>query len=269
MILNDIFYILQLQIYEKYLHKYFANTIFIGKQVISLPSCHSTNDITASLVPKGSLFDGAVIVTDHQTAGRGQRGNVWEAAPGQNLTFSIWLKPTFLAIEEQFYLNIITSLAIADFLKDYVNEGVSIKWPNDIYWYDSKLGGILIENTLRQGLIEHVIVGIGLNINQQKFGSDKAISLANICHQEFSLDALLHQLLASIESRYLQLKKGNRKQLLAEYLSKLYWFGEERVFQGKDYFTGEICGIDEIGRLKIKTSAGVRRFDVKEVAFVK
>src|SRR5690606_2664881 len=97
---------------RKYLHKYFANTVFMGKQILSLPSCHSTNDIIAKLVPEKSLFEGAVVVTDHQTAGKGQRGNSWEAEPGKNLTFSVLLHPSFLSIDDQFYLYIVTALGI-------------------------------------------------------------------------------------------------------------------------------------------------------------
>lgn len=251
------------------MHKYFANTIFMGKQVVFLPSCHSTNDIAAQLVPEGKLLEGAIVITDHQTAGRGQRGNAWEAAPGKNLTFSLLLKPAFLAIEAQFYLNIIISLAIADFLKGYIEDGVAIKWPNDIYCHDAKMGGILIENALRKGRIEHAIIGIGLNINQKHFASEKATSLANSCIQEFDLEALLHRLLGSIETRYIQLKNGKYQLLLKEYLSKLYWFGENRTFKDSDYFTGTICGIDEIGRLMIATNTGIKKFGIKEVAFIR
>lgn len=250
------------------MHKYFANTIFIGKQVVFLPSCHSTNDIAAKLVPEGKLLEGAIVMTDHQTAGRGQRGSSWEAAPGKNLTFSVVLKPHFLPIRSQFFLNIFTSLTIIDFLKAYVNKGLNIKWPNDIYCNNSKLGGILIENTLRKGTIEYTIIGIGLNINQQCFATEKATSLAQVCQKEFELETLLHQLLVFMEVRYLQLKNGKHQLLLDEYLSKLYWMGEERVFKAADHFTGEICGIDEIGRLMIKTAGGIRKFDVKEVAFI-
>lgn len=250
------------------MHKYFANTLFIGKQVVFLPTCHSTNDIAAKLVPEGKLQEGAIVITNHQTAGKGQRGNTWDTDPGKNLTFSLFLKPNFLAIQSQFFLNIFTSLAIADFLKTYVKQGIAVKWPNDIYINDGKLGGILIENAIRKGNIEYAIVGIGLNINQQHFSTEKATSLAHVCQQEFDLESLLHPLLHYIETRYLQLKVGKYKILLQDYLSKLYWMGEERVFKANERFTGEICGIDEIGRLMIKTKEGIRKFDVKEVSFV-
>lgn len=237
--------------------------------MLSLPSCHSTNDILAKLVPKRELFEGAVVVADHQTAGKGQRGNSWEAEPGKNLTFSILLKPTFLAIEEQFYLYIISALGIYDFLKEYMSQGIQIKWPNDVLYYDSKIAGVLIENTIRSRTIDNTIVGIGLNINQIEFKNDNAVSLAMLCKQEFQLEALLQELVLCLEKRYLQLKNNKQNILMEDYLAHLYWLGEKRMFHAGEYFTGEIQGIDERGRLKILSNGRIRLFNFKEVSFVK
>ena len=252
------------------MHKYFANTLFIGKHVIYLPTCHSTNDMTASLVPENKLFNGSVVMTNNQTAGRGQRGNSWDSAPGKNLTFSIFLKPDFLDVENQFYLNIITSLGVCNFLDEYIRDEIAIKWPNDIYHNNLKMGGILIENALRRGLIEYTIVGVGLNVNQDSFPIPTATSMSMVCNQEFDLEALMQELLKSIEYYYLKLRKGRNEELLEAYLARLYWMGEDRVFRNNGgFFSGEIVGIDAIGRLLIKTASGTRAFNVKEVEFVK
>lgn len=259
---------MQLQIYKKYLHKYFANNTFIGKQIVYLPSCHSTNDIAAKMVPERQLLEGGIVITDEQTSGKGQRGNSWEAAKGQNLTFSVMLKPSFLSLSSQFYLNILSSLAIADTLFGYVSEGLAIKWPNDIYVGQAKLGGILIENTIRGHMIEHSIIGIGLNINQRDFTSPKASSMALVCGRTFILENVLAKLLGHLERRYLQLKNHQHSRLKAEYLEKLYWRDQKRTFKDNDYFIGTIRGIDEIGQLIIETASGVRKFGVKEVRFV-
>ena len=220
------------------------------------------------MVPQGQLLEGSIVITDEQTSGRGQRGNAWEAAKRQNLTFSVMLKPSFLPLSSQFYLNIFSSLAIADTLFGYVPEGLAIKWPNDIYVGQAKLGGILIENTIRGHMIEHSIIGIGLNINQKDFSSPKASSMALICGREFILEDILAELLAHLENRYLQLKGRHYSRLKTEYLENLYWMGEKRIFKDTDYFEGTICGIDETGQLMVETATGVRRFGVKEVSFV-
>lgn len=252
------------------MHKYFANTLFIGKQVIYLPTCHSTNDMTAKLVPEKRLSDGAVVVTNDQTAGRGQRGNSWEASPGKNLTFSLYLKTHFLDIENQFYLNIITSLGVCDFLNGYIQEEIKIKWPNDIYYRDNKIGGILIENVIRKGGIEYSIIGIGLNINQSLFNAINATSMSLICNQKFDLEVLLQELLLNFEPQFLKLKRGAFQSLHNSYLQRLYWMDESRVYMtNNEYFEGTICGIDKIGRLLIRTEEVIQAYNIKEVSFVK
>lgn len=251
------------------MHKIFTNTNFIGKNVIYLPTCHSTNDIAAETAAKFATSEGTIIITDNQTAGKGQRGNTWEAEAGKNLTLSIVLKPHFLDISEQFFLNIIISLAIYDLFSQYINHGLSIKWPNDIYFYNNKLGGILIENSLKNNQLENVVVGIGLNINQSKFKNDNAVSLGKVCNQQFNLDELLNLLLQNIETRYFQLKKNRKDLVLKDYLKVLYWINEKHLFKAEQIFEGEIKGIDEVGRLVILENNVLRYFNNKEVVFFK
>lgn len=251
------------------MHKIFTNTIFIGKNVIYLPQCHSTNDIAAEMVSKDKSFEGTVVFTDNQISGKGQRGNSWEAEPGKNLTFSIILKPHFLDISEQFFLNIIISLAIHDLLLQYIGQGLTIKWPNDIFYHDNKLGGILIESSIKNNHLENVIVGIGLNVNQISFTSANAISLAIINNQSFDLKEILALLLSHIEKRYFQLKKLEFSLILKDYLQRLYWINEKHFFKAEEIFEGEIKGVDKIGRLMIQTAEETRYFNNKEVSFMK
>ena len=248
----------------------FAQTLFLGKNVINLPECHSTNTYAAGLLAEKGASEGTVVTTEHQTAGRGQRGNSWEAAAGKNLTFSLILKPSFLQIQEQFYLNIITSLAIFDLLTEFLPFGLAIKWPNDLYYYKQKLAGILIENSLKNTNLEWSVLGIGLNVNQSSFQNENAGSLVSITGREFSRAELLEKLLLRIEHRYLQLRSGERQELRKEYLSRLYWLGEFHTFRsGGDDFTGKIIGIDKLGRLAVVNRQNeVRYFGMKEIEFV-
>ncbi|MEE1168368.1 MAG: biotin--[acetyl-CoA-carboxylase] ligase, partial [Alistipes sp.] len=111
------------------------------------------------------------IWSEHQTAGRGQRGHTWHSVEGENVTFSVVLKPTFLPVVEQFLLSEIVAISLVDTMKEY---GIDcrIKWTNDLYAGDSKLAGVLIEHSLSVEGIARTIVGIGLNINQVDFPSD-------------------------------------------------------------------------------------------------
>ena len=128
-----------------------SNTLFTGNQIIYLKECQSTNDVLAELSKQATVFEGAIVITDHQLGGRGQRGNVWEANPGDNLTLSLLYKPFFVQVQFPFGLNIAVSLGIFDVLNEYLPQKVKIKWPNDIYKGNKKISGILVESEI-QGL---------------------------------------------------------------------------------------------------------------------
>jgi BirA family transcriptional regulator, biotin operon repressor / biotin---[acetyl-CoA-carboxylase] ligase len=251
------------------LYKIPANTLFVGKNLVFVPECHSTNLLAHDLSQMQNTPEGTTVITNNQTAGRGQRGNSWEAEPGKNLTLSVILKPSFLLTKDQFFLNIFTSLAIHDLLVDKTNAIVRIKWPNDIIVDDKKISGILIENQIRGSQVSISVVGIGLNVNQTNFATDSATSLHHF-RGMVSLQELFEELSENIESRYLQLRAGNYQLLKQDYMSKLYWMGEERKFaSAESTFAGVIQGIDEFGRLSVGTDAGTRTFDLKEISYVR
>ena len=237
-----------------------------------MPTCHSTNDIATQMIQSGeNVFEGTVIVTDNQTAGRGQRGNTWEASVGENLTFSIIFKPNFLKASDQFQLNVAVSLGVFDFLSEFIDEGLTVKWSNDIYYGSQKMGGILIENTLQGYQIGHSVVGIGLNINQTQFNNLRATSLRNITQnpQHYDLSDLLKKLLESIEKSYLKIKNKEYEPLKMRYLANLFRFEEYHCFRKNgQQFLGKIMGIDNTGKLGIETEGMVLYFDFKEVEFV-
>ncbi len=251
------------------MYKILANTIFLGKQVLFLPVCHSTNDKALELIRSGQVGDGAIVICDHQTAGRGQRGNSWEAESGQNLTFSLVLKPSFLDISEQFYLNMMVSNAIRALLQDYLPD-LRVKWPNDLVVPGKgKIGGILIENILTMSAWEYAVVGIGLNVNQQRFTNAKATSLAEITGGRFELEELFRLLVVELERGIIGLKKGRLDEIRQDYLRHLFLKDQWAVFRENDVeFEGRIVGISGEGKLQLAFPDGrVRSFGLKEISF--
>lgn len=249
------------------MHKFFAKTQFLGKKVLFLPQCHSTNDIAMSLVNNGHASEGMVVMTDRQTAGKGQRGNSWETEPEKNLTYSVILKPDFVSALSAFDLHLVVSLAISDFLKRELGDEVKVKWPNDIYFGEKKLCGILIENTVRGANIDYSVIGIGLNVNQQQFELPKATSMRISANREFSLDVVAEEIILGVEKRYEELKSG--EDLWSDYLSRLFRIGENCRYQdGKGVFNGRIVGVNKSGQLEIATDSGLRSFNFKEVSFL-
>jgi BirA family transcriptional regulator, biotin operon repressor / biotin---[acetyl-CoA-carboxylase] ligase len=251
------------------LYKIRTNTLFIGQNQVFVPQCHSTNSLAAELMRKKDFSEGTLFITDHQTAGRGQRGNSWEADPRKNLTFSLLLKPSFLLAAEQFYLTIVVSLALHEFLTSRLGDEVKIKWPNDILVNDRKICGILIENTLTGDTIQHCIVGIGLNVNQTTFSIPSPTSMRLVAHQEFDLAAELGLILEKLESSYLHLRSGKNDSLKQKYLNRLYWLGVRHQFRSEGkVFTGVITGVGENGSLNILHDGREISFDLKEISFV-
>lgn len=246
-----------------------ANTLFTGKPLIYLPTCHSTNDVAAQLLTTTAVTEGTVIITSGQTAGKGQRGNSWETEPGKNLTFSLVLKPVFLHPGIQFRLNICISLAVSDFLTKYLGEKVKIKWPNDLFYENKKICGMLMQNHLKKNQIESSVVGIGINVNQEVFKEKKAASLKKITGKEFNCESLLPELLECLEGRYLQLRNGNYEQLKEKYLQTLLGYSVIHTFRANNItFQGVIKGIDETGKLMVEKQEGIKLYDFKEIEFL-
>jgi len=253
------------------LYKIYPKTLFIGQIIQYLPSCQSTNDEAANLIAQATPNEGLLVITDNQMAGRGQRGNQWEAKPGENLTFSLILSPSFLMATDQFWLNMAISLGIYDTLHPLIGPSLRIKWPNDIYVGDQKLGGILIENTLHGYSIAWSVVGMGLNVNQTEFAHSTATSLQ--CQaplpNAYDLPGLLSRLCETLEQRYLQILSGQRSSLKTNYLQILYRYQEEHSFESEgQYFRGIICGVDDTGRLAISIDGKIKYFGFKEVSFL-
>jgi BirA family biotin operon repressor/biotin-[acetyl-CoA-carboxylase] ligase len=248
------------------------STLFIGQNLVKLSEVNSTNTYLKELVSKSEpLIDGTVIMADHQFAGRGQKSNVWISKKGENLTFSIYLKTSFLAVNEQFFLNIAVCLGITDWLISLLKHDCSIKWPNDIFYKNRKLGGILIENITKGYQLKESIVGIGLNINQTDFEhlEDNATSIAKILHQNYDLTNLLAQICGAIEKRYLQLRSGQKLLLNAEYQSRLFLLNQSNNFEIDNRIVeGKIKGVTPEGYLIIEIDGENHQFDLKTVKFI-
>ena len=204
------------------------------------------------------------VVADYQTAGRGCGTNRWESERGKNLLFSILLHPTEVAATKQFWISMAVSLAICEALGQYIGD-LSIKWPNDIYWRNGKIGGILIENTLKGGIIKDSIIGIGLNVNQRHFQSDapNPVSIWQICEQETNREQLMQNILECL-NHYLY------QDIKTQYRAMLYRRRGFHPYVDKNgAFMGEIVDVEDDGHLLLRDDDGCeRRYAYKEVQFV-
>ena len=231
----------------------------------------STNDHMLAMLKDGNPAEGTVIYTGFQTGGRGHMGNTWESEKGKNLLFSILLFPDFLLPSGQFELSKIVSLALTDVVGMYSSK-VLIKWPNDILVNGKKIAGILIENVVTFNRITRCIVGIGLNVNQEKFSSDipNPTSLLLEARCQFDMTDLLNQAIKRIEYWYNLLYQDNLDQIDREYLKRLYRMNELSEFSEKGKkFKARIIGIKPMGELIVETSEGNRlTLGFKDVEFL-
>ena len=269
----------------------FYNQLYCGcefslevmKKRYHLPEVQSTNTYLLDLLAQGTtLPDTTVIYTFRQTAGRGQMGNSWESEPDKNILFSMLLCPTFLPIREQFLLSQICSLGIVEALDELIrtqhlqNEvKLSIKWPNDIYAGDGKLCGILIENRLMGGTLQHSVLGVGINVNQEKWigNAPNPISLKLLGVETDPL-TVLDLVTKHIVELYHALRdnKEMANVIRERYMQRLYrkdgyyaYYDPEK----DDHFDAEIAGVDPQGPLLLRLPSGEERsYWFKEVKFV-
>ena len=240
--------------------------------IIRLPEIKSTNSYAIELLSKERPTEGCVIITDHQTAGKGTDTNTWESEKGKNLTFSLILYPA-LAADQQFILNKAVALGIYEFLRaELPGHRVSIKWPNDLCIVDKKICGILIQNSVTGNKLEYMVVGIGLNVNQTLFTSDapNPVSMKMVTGTEFNLDEILQKLLHSIFLRYTHCNPRTTRKIESEYLTALY-----RLEEWHDYLVkgvkvhSKITGTNAYGQLLLENQTGETIVcDLKEVKFI-
>jgi BirA family biotin operon repressor/biotin-[acetyl-CoA-carboxylase] ligase len=246
--------------------------LFVGQNLIIIKQIDSTNNfLKNSLSNSKPLTEGTVIMAESQYAGRGQQQNRWHSEDGKNLTFSLLLKPAFLPLAQQFDLTRAISLGIINALEPLLGDGLKIKWPNDIYYADGKLGGILIENLVQGNQIKNSVIGIGLNINQASFPLEvpNAVSLKQILHRDYDLKFLLSEICKNIEAAYLNLKAGRFDYVRKAYLERLYWLNEDKMFKtGGQVFKGSIKYVKENGLLIVNDGKQDQEYNLKEIEFL-
>jgi BirA family biotin operon repressor/biotin-[acetyl-CoA-carboxylase] ligase len=230
----------------------------IGSHIIRLDTTESTNLYAESLAEGREIPDGTVIVANHQTAGRGQGSNTWVSEPGKNLTITIVLHPRFLPADRQFQLNKAVSLGVYDLLEELVPD-IRIKWPNDIYAGDRKIGGILIQHQVSGNTLETTFAGIGLNLNQTDFPPDlpNPSSVKALTGRDTDPEEALKELLEALEDRYRQLQGESPSKLDGEYYQTLRGAGVWNQYQvGDRVIRGRILGVDAYGRLMLEEEDG-------------
>lgn len=245
--------------------------------LVALEETDSTNQYLSQLCNdlKEDVAEFTTVTAEFQTSGKGQRGNSWEAEEGKNLLFSVVLYPTFLEARRQFILSQIVSLAIKEELGRW-SDDITIKWPNDIYWKEKKICGILIENDLTGHHIRRSIAGIGINVNQEAFLSDapNPVSLKQISGKEHNRHEILSHILRRIEIYYKGLQLENFETYSSEintrYGHSLFRRRGFHPYQDADgQFLARLLRVESDGRFILEDESGKEReYLFKEVQYI-
>lgn len=243
------------------------------QNVVFYESIDSTNEAAKRLAEDAG--DGLVVVADHQSAGKGRKGREWISPAGKNLYFSLLLKPDF-SPEKASMLTLVMAVAVKRAIDELCAGpdelgALQIKWPNDIVAGGKKLAGILTEMQLAGSSIDHVVIGVGVNVKKQNFPQESCAHATDM-ETAFGREISRKELLAAIRQHFADayacfLKRMDLSGLLAEYNGALVNTGRPvKVLDPAGEFTGEAKGINEKGELMVQTDTGVVNVYAGEVS---
>ncbi|GGF13661.1 biotin--[acetyl-CoA-carboxylase] ligase [Flavobacterium limi] len=237
-------------------------------KLIKLDAIDSTNDFLKALSSQDELNNFTMVTAENQTKGKGQMGAKWESESGKNLIMSVLVKDFLCDIEKVFNMSVVVSLAVLEALKSLSVPNLSIKWPNDIMSYNKKIGGILIENTIKSDGRIMSVVGLGLNVNQENFEHlPHASSLKVICNREFDKDSLPFLIIEKMKER-IEVWETNSAFFWEEYFNSLFRKGVPMPFNNlhDKNFMGIIKGVSPVGKLQVLLEDdSVAEFEIKEI----
>jgi BirA family biotin operon repressor/biotin-[acetyl-CoA-carboxylase] ligase len=241
-------------------------------RIIKLNAIDSTNTYLKRISDAEVLEDYTAVTAKYQTQGRGQMGTIWDSERAKNLTCSVFKDDSKIRVEHQFYISMVTSLAIVKTLQGFNVPKLYVKWPNDILSENKKVCGILIENVIKNTMLECSIIGIGLNVNQTDFKQlPNASSLKILTGRVFNLDELLQLIQKNLKYYFKFLERGNLEFIKSAYENRLFRKDKPSSFKDQqgNIFAGFIKGINDLGNLQILLEDDiVKVFDLKEVTLL-
>jgi BirA family biotin operon repressor/biotin-[acetyl-CoA-carboxylase] ligase len=240
--------------------------------IIKLDAIDSTNSYLRQLSVTEAIEDFTVAVANHQTKGRGQMGTQWSSQASKNLMVSVFKDVSFLNLEHHFFISIAVSLSILEALESFNIKNLKVKWPNDILSENKKIGGILIENVIKQAKINATIIGFGVNVNQTEFDHlPQASSMRLISGRVYELEEVLQAILVKLEQYFKILEQKQFEILKTAYENQLFRKDKPSTFRDTDghLFSGYIKGVSNSGNLLIMVEDDIiKEFGLKAVTLL-
>jgi BirA family transcriptional regulator, biotin operon repressor / biotin---[acetyl-CoA-carboxylase] ligase len=246
------------------------NTRVFGNKIYTFDSIDSTNNCAKAVAGCGAK-EGTIIIAEHQTAGKGRLGRQWEANPNENLIFSIVLRPR-LSPDATNLLPLYVAVALSQAIERMTGLTVECKWPNDLLINNRKVAGVLIEASTKNGGIEHVVIGVGVNVNQHRFAGElqsKATSLKLALGREVDRAALFQEILSSLESNYNSIMSDGLQSIVPTWLSRSSMVNRKiSVSERGTVISGIVKGLSNEGGLVLKTATAERTLYAGDVTIV-
>ena len=227
------------------------NKFFLNKK-LHFDSLNSTNETLGQLSKKIELQNGFYITADYQKSGKCQNNDKWDSNPKENLLISIFLNLD-LNIENSFMLNQLASLAVLDTLSKFLEQKIEIKWPNDVFVDNKKISGILINNIVKDGLINSSVIGIGINVNQTNFNNKYiATSMKLLNRKDFELNEIEKMLMKNIKKQSMILLDKKISLLSSRYNNHLYGKNLYSLFViNKKRIYAKVIEVNQNGKIKL------------------
>jgi len=240
------------------------------KTVEILKTIKSTNEYLLNFPSEDLPKEGKAVATFDQTEGRGQKGNKWLSEPGCNICYSLLFHPEKIPAQNQFLISQAAALGVKKFFDEFT-QNITIKWPNDIFYKNNKIAGILIENKLTGSMINFSVIGIGININQKTFPAEltDAISLTQITGKEYDLNELTEKLHETVWKSLSDMNLERSGDIQRYYINSLFRRDGYHSYTDKDgTFMAKILGVGAQGDLMLELEDNsVRSYTFKKIQF--
>lgn len=245
-----------------------------GFNILWFAELDSTNDEALRRMASRNFPTEFVVWAAHQTHGRGQGSNSWHSFPGENLLFSAVFHPPYLTAQDTFILNQVIAVAAHKVVSKYLPSGrLLLKWPNDLWVDQQKLGGILVQTGISGQYVKYAVAGLGLNVNTQIFPSSltQATSMFRITGKTYPLDELLDCFLVELRSLLTDLEQNQIGHLKIYYLQHLLGWQQMNFYSTPDgnLVPGRFLGIDDHGQMILETERGVQTFQHQQIKYLR
>ena len=243
---------------------------FENNRILSYPKVESTNAIAMQKIKEQQAEHGDIFITEFQTNGKGQQLNSWFSSVGTNILCSFVCKDIQVPANKLSSFNMMVSLAVHKVINKYFPQKVRVKWPNDVFVDDKKIAGILIESVLSGNLVKHLVIGIGINVNESSFPKEigSACSFYTLTNSNFNKEDVLNELIVSLNDFLSIVPRLGINDIIRSYESVQYGINQKKYFRvGNEKIEGMILGINPEGQLRLQTQSGTLTFNNKEISF--